>query len=322
MTFLALLTKELRLTMRRERTVWLMITYVLLLGLVGWLTLHTMDINISTNWSNIGPILYTLLLIVQLLLVLFITPTFTATTINSEKERQTFDLLLCSRLSPLALIGGKLLSGLTNSLLLIAASLPLFSLVFFFGGVSPGEALIALTIFVITALLVATVGIFCSTLVARPAVSTALAYVLVLLWLGLPLLFAVLYPATAISTTASSTFHSTPARTVFTTQPIQNPPPANYLAWSPVIALLSSFNYTFNLQGTYRIFQSNLLAWQIYLVISILVAALFFGASLTLVKPGYWSNLRIFSNLRNFYKNRQSKSGPQQEIETKIPVEA
>jgi ABC-type transport system involved in multi-copper enzyme maturation permease subunit len=322
MTFLALLTKELRLTMRRERTVWLMITYVLLLGLVGWLTLHTMDINISTNWSNIGPTLYTLLLIVQLLLVLFITPTFTATTINGEKERQTFDLLLCSRLSPLALIGGKLLSGLTNSLLLIAASLPLFSLVFFFGGVSPVEALIALTIFVITALLVATVGIFCSTLVARPAVSTALAYMLVLLWLGLPLLFAVLYPATAISTTTSTTFHPTPSGTVFTTQPIQNPPPANYLAWSPVIALLSSFNNTFNLQGTYRIFQSNLLAWQIYLVISILVSALFFGASLTLVKPGYWSNLRSFSNLRNFYKNRQSKSGPQQEIETKIPVEA
>lgn len=312
MTFLALLTKELRLTMRRERTVWLMIIYVLLLSLVGWLTLQNMNMNLSMNWSNIGPVLYSLLLIVQLLLVLFITPSFTSTTINGEKERQTFDLLLCSRLSPLSLIGGKLLSGLTNSLLLIAGALPLFSLVFFFGGVSPVEALVALVIFVVTAILVATVGIFCSTLVARPAVSTALTYMLVLLWLGLPLLMAALYPA-SLRTSYSTATTVGPKGVMLPAQPIQNPPPANYLAWSPVVALLSSFNNTFHFQGPYQIFQMNLVAWQIYLVVSIIVAALFFVASLTLVKPGSWRNLR---------RSKQRKSNPQQEIETKVPVEA
>jgi len=67
--------------------------------------------------------------------------------INGEKERQTFDMLICSRLSPAALIGGKLLSGLINALLLIASSIPLFSLVFFFGGISPLQAFEALVIF-------------------------------------------------------------------------------------------------------------------------------------------------------------------------------
>src|SRR5947209_1366980 len=36
MTFLALLTKELRLRMRRERTIWVIIAYILLMGLMGW----------------------------------------------------------------------------------------------------------------------------------------------------------------------------------------------------------------------------------------------------------------------------------------------
>jgi DNA-binding transcriptional regulator of glucitol operon len=36
MTFLALLTKELRLRMRRERTIWVIIIYIALMGLLGW----------------------------------------------------------------------------------------------------------------------------------------------------------------------------------------------------------------------------------------------------------------------------------------------
>ena len=60
---------------------------------------------------------------------------------------------------------GKLSAGMLNILLLITqASLPLFSLVFFFGGVSPTQVASALLIYVVTALWIATVSLFCSTL--------------------------------------------------------------------------------------------------------------------------------------------------------------
>ena len=36
MTFTALLTKELRLRLRRERSVWVIITYLLVMGLLGF----------------------------------------------------------------------------------------------------------------------------------------------------------------------------------------------------------------------------------------------------------------------------------------------
>ncbi|MBV9021689.1 MAG: ABC transporter permease subunit, partial [Ktedonobacteraceae bacterium] len=122
MTFLALLTKELRLRMRRERTVWVVIVYILLMGLLGgfYISRYANTTNgyaNSVTLSQTGSVLYILLSFVQLFLILFITPAFTSTSINGEKERQTFDLLLCSRLSSFALVSGKLVAGLANALL-------------------------------------------------------------------------------------------------------------------------------------------------------------------------------------------------------------
>jgi ABC-type transport system involved in multi-copper enzyme maturation permease subunit len=120
-----------------------------------------------------------------------ITPSFTATAVNGEKERQTYDLLLCSRLSAFSLVTGKLTAGLMNALLLICASIPLFSLVFFFGGISPVQVIDAMIVFVATTVLIGGIGIFCSTVFKRPSVSTAVAYLVSLLWMFLPLIISI-----------------------------------------------------------------------------------------------------------------------------------
>src|SRR6266567_1884748 len=99
MTFLALLTKELRLRLRRERTIWVIIIYILLMGLLGWFYIsHFGGYNGYSNngLSDTGVNLYYLLSMVQLFLIMYITPAFTSTAVNGEKERQTFDMLLCS----------------------------------------------------------------------------------------------------------------------------------------------------------------------------------------------------------------------------------
>ncbi len=134
MTFLSLFTKELRVRMRRERTMWIVISYVLLMGLLGWFFISRSTISLgysSSGLSDTGVILYTLLVQAQLFLIIFITPALTASTVNGEKEQQTYDLLLCSRLSSFSLVAAKLIVSLLNTLLLIAAAIPLFSLVFF-----------------------------------------------------------------------------------------------------------------------------------------------------------------------------------------------
>ncbi|GAC1376295.1 MAG: hypothetical protein PVS3B1_20540 [Ktedonobacteraceae bacterium] len=191
MTFFTLLTKELRLRLRRERTMWIVIIYILLMGLLGWFYLSNSSNYSNNGLSSVGTSLYTILSLMQLVLLVLITPSFTATAVNGEKERQTYDMLLCSRLSAFSLVTGKLAAGLMNALLLICASIPLFSLVFFFGGVSPSQVMNALVVFVATTFLIGAIGIFCSTVFKRPAVSTAVTYLISLLWVFLPLIISI-----------------------------------------------------------------------------------------------------------------------------------
>src|SRR5215472_17539541 len=114
MNFVALLTKELRLRLRRERTIWVIIAYILLMGSLGWVFINAANNTVNYaqgGLSSVGTNLYYMLSVLQLFLIIFISPAFTATVVNGEKERQTFDLLLCSRLSAFSLVSGKLLAG-------------------------------------------------------------------------------------------------------------------------------------------------------------------------------------------------------------------
>lgn len=298
MTFFSLLTKEMRLRLRRERTIWVIVFYLLLMAFLGWFSISGYSNNDnsygSADLSGVGLNLYYLLSLLQLFLIVFITPAFTATAINGEKERQTFDLLMCSRLSPLALMGGKLLAGLTNAILLVAASIPLFSLVFFFGGVTPDQALSALVVYIVTVVLVGTFALLCSTLFTRPAVSTVMAYVLSLFWIALPLL----YNYVLLSASNVRVLQALPDR-------------MRLLAfWNPVTALSSTYpansnnllaNYNSSAGGpnSYGYGLSMLSAafgygnvtpyvwgnwqvapWIIYSIVSLLVALMLFGFSM------------------------------------------
>lgn len=269
MTFLALLTKELRLRLRRERTMWLIIGYILLMGLFGWFFLsHFSNVNSYGPFGldTTGPYLYVLLSQLQLFLIMFITPAFTSTAINGEKERQTFDLLLCSRLSSFSLIGGKLVAGLANALLLIAASIPLFSLVFFFGGVSPMQVAASMLVYLATTVMVGTCGLFFSTILRRPASSTAVTYMVGLVWLIGPLL---IYGILTLSGGG-----------------VNGGQPPLILAWNPALALFSTYPFGssyFYLLGSIQ--GLHLSPWITYIVLDTLAATIFFLLSMWTVKP-------------------------------------
>ncbi|HEY7420208.1 MAG TPA: ABC transporter permease subunit [Ktedonobacteraceae bacterium] len=323
MTFLSLLTKEMRLRMRRERTIWIVIAYILFMGLLGWFAINSYSnaatYNSNNALSGAGIMLYYLLSQLQLFLIIFITPSFTSTVINGEKERQTFDLLLCSRLSPFSLLSGKLLAGLATALLLVAASAPLFSLVFFFGGVGPDNIGEALVVFVATTLLTGTLGLFCSTIFQRPAISTAVAYMACLLWVGLPILLSMFSPTTTqvISITRFSgpgTF--VPSTTVVppTPQPpfwqemspitaLTNTYPGNsnigYYGYNPLFGLMAAFspNGMYNIGAglhtvNFILPTLKLATWQIYTILSIAISALLFLISMYMLKPGIPNRLR------------------------------
>ena len=266
MTFAALLTKELRLRLRRERTIWVLISYLLVMTLLGFLFISRNNPSKGYTVSTLGYGLYTLLVFVQLSLIMFITPAFTTTSINGEKERQTFDLLLCSRLSAFELVAGKLVAGLANAFLLIAASIPLFSLVFFFGGVGPAQVLQTTLVFIVTAIVVGTFGLFCSTLLKRPPVSTAIAYMFCIMWVITPWLLSFLLQLNV---------------------PFNNNAQATLIfIGNPILAMISTFTLgPGSPLGSYSFYGTSLAPWISFIIINLLLTIVLLLLSVWLVKP-------------------------------------
>jgi ABC-2 type transport system permease protein len=186
------LIKELRGRMRGARAFVLLTIYLLILSGVT-LLFYAAIADVSTSDLNagrqIGRVLFLLIAAVALVEVCLITPALTAGSISGEKERQTYDLLVSSLLSPWQIAWGKLGSALSFALLMILAVVPMMSLAFLFGGVSLAEVLIALVGLLATAVFYATVGLFWSAALRSTLGATSLALgSIILMLLGIPFL--------------------------------------------------------------------------------------------------------------------------------------
>lgn len=159
--------KELRSRMRGQRAFLLMTAYLLFMG---GLIFTVYLAYVASSGNNFGPsnrqagkAVFTAVLLVQVILVLFIGPTFTSAAIVGEKERQTYDLLRTTLLPARSLVAGKLLSSLSYIYLLIIVSIPLQGIAFLLGGISPIELLLSQLLILISAITFALIGLYIST---------------------------------------------------------------------------------------------------------------------------------------------------------------
>lgn len=142
---------------------------------------------ISTE-MNVG--LFTMISYVQLALILFITPGVTAGAISSEREKQTLSILLTTSQSSWQIIFGKLTSSISYLLLLIFAGLPISSIVFLFGGVSPLDFIKVYVLMFIALVAMASIGIMISTLIRKTITAMITSYSIMLVLVVLTAFFA------------------------------------------------------------------------------------------------------------------------------------
>ena len=116
----------------------------------------------ATTARTAGKGLFAAVLAVQVFLVAFIGPAFTAGAISGERERQTFDLLRTTLLSAESFVLGKLISALSYVFLLVLVSIPLQSIAFLLGGLSLAELVISQALIVVAAVAYALYGLWCS----------------------------------------------------------------------------------------------------------------------------------------------------------------
>jgi len=130
--------------------------------------------------GQLGRSLFGAVVAVQLALVLLIVPSFTAGAITSERERQTYDLLQTTLLSPQAFLMGKMQATLGFTSLLILSAVPVQSVALLFGGVSQLEVGLAALGLLATALLLGAAGLLSSALTERTLIASARVYGLAL----------------------------------------------------------------------------------------------------------------------------------------------
>jgi len=189
--------KEFRTRMRGNRAFVLLTAHLFVLAiLVG--ILYVALISSMTGSSSLdqrrafSKAIFGLLIGMEMIMVSFIAPALTSGAISTERERQTYDILRVTLLSPGALVLGKYASGLIFLFLLLFSSIPLQSPAFILGGVLPEEILIATLVLMVTTITFCAVGIYTSSLFSRTLVSTVLSYAFaIFLVFGIPIFFLI-----------------------------------------------------------------------------------------------------------------------------------
>lgn len=96
--------------------------------------------------------LYLTLAMAECLMIVFIAPALAGTGISQERENGNLELFLSTGVSPWQVILGKLVSCMNMMFVLIVTSLPVFSLVFVYGGVQMRDLIAMISVLLVVAL--------------------------------------------------------------------------------------------------------------------------------------------------------------------------
>ena len=179
----AIWLREIRGRMRGRRAFAFLTVYLSVLGGLVWLGLRAVS-NFplgALESVSVGRGIFAAIVLVETLAVLILAPAYTAPSISQEREKQTYDLLAVTPVSSLAIVVGKLLSSLSFVAIIVAASIPLASLAFLFGGIDVIDLVFAYVVIFAVAIGGAAVGVACSAAFRRTQAATVAAFIVVAL---------------------------------------------------------------------------------------------------------------------------------------------
>lgn len=146
---------------RLVRHMWVRVGYlaVILIILTFIMLGELMQFRGQAALAQLGESLFRTVSLAQLVLILFLSPIYTAGAITQERDAQTFHVLLATPLSNLQIVLGSLLSRLFFILAILFSTLPLFALLYYFGGFELRDVVLSYGIAATSALLTGSVAV-------------------------------------------------------------------------------------------------------------------------------------------------------------------
>jgi ABC-2 type transport system permease protein len=260
------LEKEFRLRMRTVRSPLSVLFYVLVIAV---LAMGYMYMTMRGSGSPFNPMrsreLFYFLSGAQLVLIAFMTPGLTAGVISGEREKQTLNILLTTQQSSLTIITSKLVSSLSFMVLLIAATTPVYSIVFLFGGIAPSQLVSVFLFYLFVMFVLGSFGVFFSTVLKKTMVSVIVTYGAAMVMFGGTGLAAIFLAATFFRSGGWA--------------------PGVALGLNPMGTLISIFSPDFSKQVFGQ--NSTMQLWYIFLPVYTLVSCLLLWLSVRYLRPVY-----------------------------------
>ena len=176
-----IIKKDLQVTVRNMRFSWALFAYEGVLALAFLMALAVIKeensgIYGSANFYSELIYLFPIIGIVQVCIVTLIVPIITASAISGEKERQTFDIMLTTCMSPFTIVVGKVFSAVLRILFFVAAGMPVMALSFVVGGLNWSNLFYFVLTIILLSVLSGSIGIFCSSFCRRSIAAMIFSY--------------------------------------------------------------------------------------------------------------------------------------------------
>ena len=123
--------KDIKVQARSMKMAWGIFAYEAILAGVFFIALLFISNQSIYDNSNIYSKivwLYPVLAIAQIMIIAIVIPVQTSSAISGEKERQTFDIMMTTSMTPFSIIMGKVGIAMVQGLFFIVASLPVMAL--------------------------------------------------------------------------------------------------------------------------------------------------------------------------------------------------
>ena len=180
--------KEVRTGMRTARAAALIIGFNTILAIVAFVMFY----NATKGITNMGALdysglteLYTVMAYIEFGIIAIVVPAITAGAVVGERERQTLDVMLASKVSSFSIIWGKMLSCAQLVVIVCMSSLPVLSIVFIYGGIRISNLLVLLFAVICIGFYFGSIGIFASCICKRTTTAVIAAYLGMVVVVGL-----------------------------------------------------------------------------------------------------------------------------------------
>lgn len=166
----------LELTQRVRSVAW----YVLL-GVFAFILLVVTVLSFATFAlaAEGGPMLFSFLIMLVLLLALLVSPTLSGSTVNGDRDAATLAPLQVTLATTGEILMGKFLAAWIAGLAFLAVALPFLVTATLAGGLAPATIVTSLLVLVVEVGVVAGIGVGFSAILARPLFSVACTYLVV-----------------------------------------------------------------------------------------------------------------------------------------------